>query len=466
MNDESTGWLFDFGILLATDQVDFPIKTVKALLDYCKIVLIAVQPRSEAQAPMATGRLRRIEVEWTGDRSLALNTLLRQVPVGSWCFRLDSDETLEPPPPDYPFLPELSFELRSTSSIIEFRRAEYVGDELNCYSLHPRAWRQPDGDVYVGTPYAGLRYAHIQDAHPGEVSLVHAPIIRHQTTREDLCGIKHPWTADSVSPNETFALTMRLRSAQPGQHQTLVNELRDWQPTKDLADMSLLSWLCNVACDEEVSYESKLGVLRMAAPFVFHHRILDSNIAFLAFHTGFISLVDRLHDRVLSAVQARPQPTDLLPYHRLQLQIDTGNLARMLKIRRRESVKIERNKDWATDELDGPIVLATLRTGMLKTTGLDRLYEKYKNDREYGCFNRVSRLQYVHFPITFTDQDIGYLRHVVSSEQAPLKVDEYILRMGGRADDAFAMLRKMVDCGPGTYEEVVEHFVVRFRREV
>jgi hypothetical protein len=53
---------------------------------------------------------------------------------------------------------------------------------------------------------------------------------------------------------------------------------------------------------------------------------------------------------------------------------------------------------------------------------------------------------------------------VISSEQIPPKVDEYILRMGGRADDAFAMLRKMVDCGPGTYEEVVGGFVVRFKR--
>ncbi|CAN1519135.1 hypothetical protein MCEMSE15_01028 [Fimbriimonadaceae bacterium] len=463
MNDESTGWLFDFGILLATDQVDFPTKTVKALLDYCRIVLIAVQPWSEPQAPMTTGRVRLVEVEWTRDRTLALNTLLRQVPVGSWCFRLDSDETLEPPPPDYPFLPELSFELRSMSSIIEFRRAEYVGDELNCYSLQPRAWRQPAGDVYVGTPYAGLRYAHIQDAHPGEVSLVHAPIIRHQTTLEDLCGIKHPWTADSVSPNETFARTMRLRNAQPGQYQTLVDELRDWQPTKDLGDMSLLSWLCKVACDEEVSYESKLEVLRKAGPFIFRHRVLDLSIAFLAFHTGYISLVDRLHELIGLAC---PRPSDLLPYDRLRLRMDAANLDRMLKIRRRESVKIERNKDWATDELDGPIVLATLRTGMLKTTGLDRLYEQHKNDQDYASFDRQARLSYVGFPLTFTDQDIGYLRHVVSSEQAPLKVDEYILRMGGRADDAFAMLRKMVDCGPGTYEEVVEHFVVRFKREV
>lgn len=256
---------------------------------------------------------------------------------------------------------------------------------------------------------------------------------------------------------------MRLRNAQPGQHQTLVNELRDWQPTKDLGDMSLLSWLCNVACDEEVSYESKLKVLRKAGPFSFRHRILDSNIAFLAFHTGFISLVDRLHDSVLSAVQARPQPTDLLPYDRLQLQIDTGNLARMLKIRRRESVRIERNKDWAVDDLDGPIVLATLRTGMLKTTGLDSLYEKYKNDRDYASLDRQARLSYVGFPLTFTDQDIGYLRHVVSSEQAPQKVDDYLLKMGGRGEDAFAMLRKMVECGPGAYEPVVGNFVVRFR---
>jgi hypothetical protein len=465
MSDSSTDKLFDFGILLATDQSVAPLDTIKALLRYCRTALVAVQPGSKVKFPSAFGRIRPVEIEWTGDRSLALNTLLREVPVGSWCFRLHSDETLEAAP-DYPFLPELSVELRSTSSIIEFRRAEYVGDELNCHSLHPRAWRQPAADVYVGTPYAALRYAHIQDAHPGEASLVHAPIIRHQTTREELCGIKHPWTADAVPPNETFALMMRLRNAQPGQHQTLVNELRDWQPTKDLGDMSLLSGLCNVACDEEVSYESRLAVLSKAEPLLFRYQILNLNVAYLAFHTGFISLVDRLHDSVRAAVLARPRPTDLLPYDRLQLQIDTGNLARMLKIRRRESVKIERNKDWATDDLDGPIVLATLRTGMLKTTGLDSLYEKYKNDRDYASFDRQARLSYVGFPLTFTDQDIGYLRHVVSSEQAPPKVDEYILRMGGRADDAFAMLRKMVDCGPGTYEEVVEHFVVRFRREV
>lgn len=103
---------------------------------------------------------------------------------------------------------------------------------------------------------------------------------------------------------------------------------------------------------------------------------------------------------------------------------------------------------------------------MLKTTGLDALYKRYEKDRDYDSFNRLNRLRMIGFPITFSEKDIAHLRHVISSEQAPRKVDDDLLRMGGRGDDAMAMLRKMVECGPGTYEPVVGNFVVRFRREV
>ena len=229
----------------------------------------------------------------------------------------------------------------------------------------------------------------------------------------------------------------------------------------DIGDGTLIAQLCEDACNEKVSPKLKKELLRRAEPLLHRNITLDFHIAILAFKVGYLSLAEHAIEAVREKLGAPQCP---LSDAEFLFRKEAYELATLIQQCYRRGVEPELAKDWSVDEIDGPILLAALRTGMLKTTGLDALYKRYKNDRDYDSFNRPDRLRMIGFPITFSEKDIAHLRHVISSEQAPRKVDDDLLRMGRSGDDALAMLRKMVDCGPGTYEEVVGHFVVRFKR--
>jgi hypothetical protein len=242
---------------------------------------------------------------------------------------------------------------------------------------------------------------------------------------------------------------------------SILKVLRSIELGVDIGDGILIAQLCEDACNERVLPELKKEALRRAEPFLHTTITLDFHIAVLAFKVGYLSLAEHAIETVREKLGSPEFP---IPDAEFRFRKDAYELAKSIHGSYRRGVERELAKDWSVDELDGPILLAALRTGMLKTTELDALHKQYEKDRDYDSFSRDNRLRMIGFPITFSEKDIAHLRHVINSEQAPRRVDDVLLRMGRRGEDAFAMLCKMVDCGPGTYEEVVEHFVVRFKR--